>query len=144
MSLKKRKKATASSKENSGNQNTTFWLLIYEKEGRDCPERQEGLYSTKEKAVAAVPAFMNEFAGCGDDWMGGVEGFGKEDEDVGDGFEYFGEDVLKKTNINGGILLSNTTNECASNRITVRLKCMQIDLPDSNILREEEPGNPYH
>lgn len=144
MSLKKRKTATASSKESGGNQNNILWLLIYEQEGRDDPERQEFLYSTKEKAVAAVPACMNEFADYGDDWMNGVEGFGKEDEDAYLGFEYFGKDVLKKTNKNGGILLSNTRCDGARNRITVRLKCMQIDLPDSKILREEEPDDPYH
>ena len=95
------------------------------------------MYSIKEKDIAALPSFFDKFADCGDDWKGDVERFGKEDKDDYLRFEYFGKEVMKKSNTNGGILLTNRNCDGSRHRITVRVKRMLIDLLDSKIEREE-------
>lgn len=100
------------------------------------------MYSIKEKDIAALPTFIDKFADCGDDWEGGVERFGKEDKDDYLRFEYFGKEEMKKSNTNGGILLTNKNCDGSRHRITVHVKRMLIDLLDSKIEREEAPTLP--
>ena len=97
MPPKKRKAATASKSDGTH----TMWLLIYASKGcRGGPqeEREEVLYSTKEKAISGLPNLMDKFANIGNDWRDGLKGFGREEADPYLGFEYFGEDIMKKSN----------------------------------------------
>jgi hypothetical protein len=100
-----------------------MWLLIYESTGYE-EEREEILYSTKEKAIAVFPNLMDRFANIGNDWKNGLEGFGQEEEDPYLGFEYFGDDIMTKSNKNGGILLSNANSD-ARPPIAVSIKHMR-------------------
>ena len=130
MPPKKRKAATASNSDG----NHTMWLLIYESKGYE-EERKEVLYSTKEKAISGLPNLMDKFANIGNDWKNGLEGFGQEEEDPYLDFEYFGDDIMTKSNKDGGILLSNANSDDAQPPITVSIKRMLVDPPDSEVGR---------
>ena len=136
MPPKKRKAATASKSDGIH----TMWLLIYESKGwKGGPqdEREEVLYSTKEKAISGLPNLMNlmeKFAEIDNDWRDGLEGFGKEEVYTNLGFEYSGDDIMTKSNKDGGILLSNANSEFA-NPVTVSIKRMLVDPPDSEVGR---------
>ena len=130
MPPKKRKAATASNSDG----NHTMWLLIYESKGYE-EEREEVLYSTKEKAISGLPNLMDKFANIDNDWRDGLEGFGQEEEDPYLGFEYFGDDIMKKSNKHGGILLSNDYLYGTRHTITVSIKRMLVDPPDSEVGR---------
>ncbi|OEU06217.1 hypothetical protein FRACYDRAFT_255548 [Fragilariopsis cylindrus CCMP1102] len=117
-----------------------MWLLIYASEGcKGGPqeEREEVLYSTKEKAISGLPNLMDKFADIENDWRDGIEGFGREEEDPYpySRFKYFGDDIIKKSNKDGGILLSNAHSHYASPSITVSIKRMLVDPPDSEVGR---------
>ena len=134
MPPKKRKAATASKSDGTH----TMWLLIYASKGcKGGPqeEREEVLYSTKEKAISGLPNLMDKFANIGNDWKNGLEGFGQEEEDPYLDFEYFGDDIMTKSNKDGGILLSNANSDDARPPITVSIKRMLVDPPDSEVGR---------
>ena len=141
MPPKKRKAATASKSDGTH----TMWLLIYASKGcKGGPqeEREEVLYSTKEKAISGLPNLMDKFANLGNDkfafigndWRDGLEEFGQKAEDLYSRFEYFGDDIMTKSNKDGGILLSNANSEFA-NPVTVSIKRMLVDPPDSEVRR---------
>ena len=128
MPPKKRKAATASNSDG----NHTMWLLIYESKGYE-EESEEVLYSTKEKAISGLPNLMDKFANFGNDWKNGLEGFGKEEVYQDLGFEYSGDDIMTKSNKDGGILLSNAHWMAVKSPITVSIKRMLVDPPDSEV-----------
>ena len=132
MPPKKRKAATASNSDG----NHTMWLVIYESKGYE-EERKEVLYSTKEKAISGLPNLMDKFANIENDWRDGIEGFGREEEDPYpySRFKYFGDDIIKKSNKDGGILLSNAHWHGVRSPITVSIKRMLVDPPDSEVGR---------
>ena len=134
MPPKKRKAATASKSDG----NHTMWLLIYESKGwKGGPqdEREEVLYSTKEKAISGLPNLMEKFADIDNDWRDGLEGFGKEEVYPDLGFEYSGDDIMTKSSNDGGILLSNAHWMAVKSPITVSIKRMLVDPPDSEVGR---------
>ncbi|OEU12819.1 hypothetical protein FRACYDRAFT_244094 [Fragilariopsis cylindrus CCMP1102] len=132
MPPKKRKAATASKSDGTH----TMWLLIYASKGcRGGPqeEREEVLYSTREKAISGLPNLMDKFANIGNDWRDGLKGFGREEADPYLGFKYFG--ITARRNKDGGILLSNAHKDGARPPITVSIKRMLVDPPDSEVGR---------
>lgn len=103
-----------------------MWLLQYEQGGYNSESRiPDAIYSTKEKAIAALPHLMDAYAHWGDDWKNGLEGFGKEDDDPYLSFEYF-----KNVRDEGGVLLTNEDSDCRE-PVTVYLKRLKIDPPNS-------------
>ena len=104
-----------------------MWLLQYEQGGYDHESRiPDAIYSSKEKAIAALPHLMDAYANVGDDWKNGLEGFGKEADDPYLSFEY--TDVGEE----GGVLLTNKDSD-TRNPVTVYLKRLKVDPPNSEI-----------
>jgi hypothetical protein len=113
--------------EGDGVSHQYMWLLTYRR-GEEYDEIEEGfaVFSSKEKAIAGLAAFMDKHFSRGyGDWKNGVEGFGKEDEKNIFQFEYFGDNVE-----NDGLLLENDNRgnppdaPCA-----VHLKRLKVDDP---------------
>jgi hypothetical protein len=118
MPPKKRKttgKTTGKTAGGGGSSPQYIWLLKYDRRYESITG--EALYSTKEKAIAALPHLMKAYTSCGDDWKNGLEGFGLEDEDPYLGFEYFGDSMGDE----GGELLSNQNSDTRTKE-TVYLK----------------------
>ena len=85
-------------------------------------ESNHVLCSSKEKAIAAMPALMDK---CSDseDWKNGLKGFGSEDEDNYLAFVYSGDSVGDT-----GVLLSNCDGDSDESE-SIYLSQMEVDPP---------------
>lgn len=63
------------------------------------------VFSTKARAVAAMPKFMDEHCPHGKDWRNGLKGFGRRKEENYLYYQYFGNEIG-----DDGVLLSKTIN----------------------------------
>jgi hypothetical protein len=100
------------------------WLLTYERSDKYDSENniEQAIFSSREKAIAAMPAFMDNISMHGTNWRNGLEGFGRENEDDYLGYEYYG------SRRNQGVLLSANDEESGANApVEIRLKRMQVD-----------------
>ena len=100
-----------------------MWLLQYE-EGfyGNTSVVETLLYSSKERAIEALPSLMDKRSNYGSDWRNGLIGLGKENSNNYLGLEYF----VNKLGEEGGDLLSNERID-SRDTIKVSLKRMQID-----------------
>lgn len=126
----KKKKAAASKKRKVEDDNDTatttipshMWLLTVVIENRgDTPEQVHGIFSSKEKAIAAMPALLDTHCPHSTDWRNGLEGFGQEDEDNYLEYEYEGGTIDED-----GVLIGNRAAD-SSDVVEVKLQYMAVD-----------------
>jgi hypothetical protein len=114
-----------------------MWLLMYRYGSQDLEEGY-AVFSSKENAIAGLTEFMDKYGSIfGGDWMNGLEGFGKEDEENYFGFEYFGDSVG-----DDGVLLETDTESRDGDPCTVHLKRLKLDDPKG--MEAQIVTNPYH
>jgi hypothetical protein len=112
------------------------WLLTYRYGSKLC-DLEEGyaVFSSKENAIAGLEDFMDHYGSAfGGDWVNGLEGFGKEDEENDFGFEYFGDSVG-----DDGVLLENDTQ--SRDPCTVHLKRLKLNDPKG--METQVIANPF-
>ena len=101
------------------------WQLTYELRrsswGMEEVESNHVLFSSKEKAIAAMPAFMDKHSDS--EWRSGLKGFGREEEDNYLSFEYSGDSVG-----DNGELLSNGDSD-SNETESIYLSQMEVDPP---------------
>lgn len=81
---------------------------------------EHALFSSKELAIAGLPAFMDKYCIIGTEWRHGLQGFGKEDE------ESMNFEVLDVGN-EGGVLLRNDTESSGEEPEVVYLRRIKVD-----------------
>jgi hypothetical protein len=125
----KKRKTADNIQEETGK--TSVWLLTFVyMAGND---RELQVFSSKERAIAAMPKLMDEHCPHGIDWRNGLKGFGKRNEDNYLHYEYFGDDTAG----NDGVLISNEDSD-GYDRISVYLEELELDPSDAgHELREE-------
>ena len=84
-------------------------------------------FSTKERAVTATPKLMDDHCTHGEDWRNGLKGFSRKKKEKYLGYEYFGDEVGQ----DGGLLISNESNEDIYDHASVLLERLQLDPPDA-------------
>jgi hypothetical protein len=85
------------------------------------------VFSTKARAFAVMPKFMDEHCPHGKDWRNGLKGFGHRKEVNYLYYQYFGNEIG-----DDGVLLSNNDQSNGDmDIISVHLKWMQLDPPNA-------------
>mmetsp|Transcript_5227 Transcript_5227/g.9960 ORF Transcript_5227/g.9960 Transcript_5227/m.9960 type:complete len:133 (+) Transcript_5227:68-466(+) len=109
-----------------------IWLLIFVHQsnfeftfdGGRCSghnRRIQFAFSSKEKAIFAMPEVMDKYCPHGTDWRNGLKGFGRSEYDNYLRYSYFGDSILDE-----GVLLDNTGNT-GSDMVQVSIKMMEVD-----------------
>jgi hypothetical protein len=110
------------------------WLLIFVHQSnvelrfddRECygqNRRIQFVFSSKEKAIFAMPEVMDKYCPHGTDWRNGLKGFGRSEYDNYLRYSYFGDSILDE-----GVLIDNTDSD-GSDMVQVSIKMMDVDPP---------------
>jgi hypothetical protein len=92
----------------------------------------EMVFSTKERAMAAMPKLMDEHCPYAEEWRDGLKGFGRREEEACHCYKYYGDTMFDD---DGGVLISNEDSD-RRDIISVHLTRMQINPPDAG---DEKP-----
>ena len=143
----KKRKAAQDGNEREEGRSFVWLLTLAHTSGYDCleSERKVAALSSRERAVAAMPKFMDDRCGVG--WRNGLKGFGRWKKENWAGsyrsrFEYFGDELD-----GDGDLISNENDTDCPDNIVVSLKCVEVDPPDAGnearAVGEDEAPNPH-
>ena len=146
MAPKKTKNKKRKAEAKTSEELKSIWLLKFVNEFTTCEQEQveELVFSTKERAIAAMPKVMDKNCPHGKDWRNGLKGFGRRKEDNYLCYQYFGDTIGD----DGGVLISNDADYGDDDdKISVHLKRLQIDpygeedAKPNAVAEEEEDGS---
>ena len=91
------------------------------------------VFTTKEKAMAAMPKMMDSNRKCGSSWRNGLKGFGRHKNENEYGFKYC-DDLIGEE---GGVLIHNHHSDNSA-KISISLRRVTLDPPDAGFELPQE------